>query len=308
MPNRQRNAAGYILHQDGDEVVLPQDGPYKFSCCGQDEGGCNLVHDIYVRTDAAGRVLMRAVRNDAETARVRQLDGGGTPQPHQTHFMTDATQRTLPMTRAERRALDANESQIDPAKGLIRDGGVMRFPLMMKDASMPATGMRGSGTAADPYIISTSAATPPTPLRTRRSATSPVADAAAITLAKVETEKAIARETAAFIDSHRPGWRGSTDTIDFSASDAAYDARKLADSEAWRRQDAAEQPLGAYPMSAGIGNACTIDGQPGTLQPDGAWLVCRPTAGPTRADAMTGDARDVAYREMCDQLTNAWRG
>jgi hypothetical protein len=73
-------------------------------------------------------------------------------------------------------------------------------------------------------------------------------------------------------------------------------------STAWHRPLPDGAPAGAYPLSAGEGSACTINGAPGTLQREGDWLICRPAP----AESAT-DPRDAAYRDYCDRLTNAWR-
>jgi hypothetical protein len=92
----------------------------------------------------------------------------------------------------------------------------------------------------------------------------------------------------------------------------AYEASCRELTDAWKLPAA-----GAYPLSAGEGSACTIDGAPDMLRKtaDGRWL----TSEPTRTDATPHDPRrpisvadaqairDAAYREMCDELTNAWR-
>jgi hypothetical protein len=98
----------------------------------------------------------------------------------------------------------------------------------------------------------------------------------------------------------------------------------------WRTQDAAaveNLPFGRYPISAGEGNPCTINGEIGTLQREGDYLVCRATPiGPTRSGESAGDAvltsraaldaisveqgqaiKDAAYNEMCAELRDAWK-
>jgi hypothetical protein len=87
---------------------------------------------------------------------------------------------------------------------------------------------------------------------------------------------------------------------------AAYRDVALRDSNAWRSpppvvptRDAAP-PDGAYPLSAGEGTACTINGAPGTLERDGEWLVCVPVADMT-------DAREAAYDEVALRDEHAWK-
>jgi hypothetical protein len=109
--------------------------------------------------------------------------------------------------------------------------------------------------------------------------------------------------------------------------DWAYSQRCLQDSEAWRTPppafDAvpAQAPSGKFPMTAGVGTACDLNGERGTLQPDGSgFLVCRVDRhiGPTRSSAPAnrsndsrtlemGDEQQAAYREYLDHLENAWR-
>jgi hypothetical protein len=96
---------------------------------------------------------------------------------------------------------------------------------------------------------------------------------------------------------------------------ADYDA---ADANAWRhppngpplQRDASGEfgrdiPAGAYPLSAGEGGRCTINGQDGRLVRKGNWLVCQPTrANDTQS---LQDARAEAYRLYDEEMANAWR-
>jgi hypothetical protein len=83
-------------------------------------------------------------------------------------------------------------------------------------------------------------------------------------------------------------------------------------------------PPGRFPMSAGIGSPCDLNGERGTLQPDGSgYLVCKVThhlgpsrSGTSRGDAMTrghqgvtGDraAVEAAWLQMVGDTANAWR-
>jgi hypothetical protein len=129
------------------------------------------------------------------------------------------------MTRAERRALDdayaGNSAQLGP-DGIIHDGGKFRFPLMFKDArtDMPR---RGTGTASDPIVITTSQhdalatsrarAQKPTTADSERAARDAriaarrdARDVKAITHAVIATQAAIDASAAAEA-SHRPGFR-----------------------------------------------------------------------------------------------------
>jgi hypothetical protein len=64
-------------------------------------------------------------------------------------------------------------------------------------------------------------------------------------------------------------------------------------------------PVGAYPLSAGEGNRCTINGQDGRLVRKGNWLVCEPTR--TNDAQSLQDARAEAYRLYDEEMANAWR-
>jgi hypothetical protein len=97
----------------------------------------------------------------------------------------------------------------------------------------------------------------------------------------------------------------------------AYRDYDLADDERWRhppngpplQRDASGEvgrdiPAGAYPLSAGEGSRCTINGADGSLVRKGNWLVCEPV----RKDAMpVHDARAEAYRLYDEEMANAWR-
>ena len=84
----------------------------------------------------------------------------------------------------------------------------------------------------------------------------------------------------------------------------------------WRRgpqqQYDARPPVGSYgPFEARrIGEACTLDGQPGTLvaSADNKWLLCQPTR---RADSMpvtdTEAIKQQVFDEYVERLCNAWR-
>jgi len=113
---------------------------------------------------------------------------------------------------------------------------------------------------------------------------------------------------------HKPGYRYNTDAAAFAQQRAyAESVQRLCD--AWKQTDASP-PVGAYPLSGGEGNPCTIDGRPGVLvkTDDGNWLTCRPVS---RTDALpiglVYDApegqriKDAAWRQMCDEKANAWR-
>jgi hypothetical protein len=115
-------------------------------------------------------------------------------------------------------------------------------------------------------------------------------------------------------------WRAS-DVRVVDARQEAYRLSVIDDTNAWRR------PPGAYPLSAGEGTPCTIDGAPGHLRQAGdgsPWLECVPDevgAAPAKTDAVSrradamplkdamqrlNDARAAAYAEVEQLDATAW--
>jgi hypothetical protein len=91
-----------------------------------------------------------------------------------------------------------------------------------------------------------------------------------------------------------------------------------------RTQAMEHLPPGRFPMSAGVGSPCDLNGEGGTLQPDGSgYLVCKVPGhlGPSRSGTSSGDAMtrehqgiagdratvDAAWQEMVETTANAWR-
>jgi hypothetical protein len=173
------------------------------------------------------------------------------------------------------------------ANGAIRDGYGMRVPLFMMDSTqkaIAADARRKKVTQYDPYgrVKST-----------------------------YEEEEADSMMTDAELALHRPGYRTST-AVNDDAAVKAYRQYVADQANAWKKRDA--QPPGSYPLSAGEGSACTVDGRPGTLVREGDWLVCRPTqrtdAAPTGPvfDAAEGQRiKDAAWEEMCQRQRDAWK-
>jgi hypothetical protein len=108
---------------------------------------------------------------------------------------------------------------------------------------------------------------------------------------------------------HRPGFvtAGDSERI----RHAAWLESRQALCDAWRTP-ARDAAAGSYPLSAGEGSACTINGAPGTLVREGDVLVCRPHAtDAARRPTSMADAqriRDEAWRQSVTELENAWRG
>jgi len=100
---------------------------------------------------------------------------------------------------------------------------------------------------------------------------------------------------------HRPGYLVA-DTADVETPLAMADLE--AELAVAYRRDAAP-PANSYPLSAGVGSACSINGAPGELVRQGDWLVCKPV----RQDARSArDERPAAYDAYDAELVNAWRG
>jgi len=239
-----------------------------------------------------------------------------------------------------------DERAYDPTTGLIRDGVGIRVKMNLMDAA--PNGMRGRGTQDDPYVIETGLA--PRKRRHRARTSDPVGR---------ESGEILEESDAA----HRPGFRfgdaGRTASEDarrqrmiedsnawrtpemigqheYSFSDApagvtgaewARHQRMIADQEAWRRPSPAQWdavPSGKYPMSAGIGSPCDLNGERGVLVEDGTgFLVCRVPRhlGPSRSGTTSGDAGtrghqgitgdraavEAAWLQMVEDTANAWR-
>jgi len=175
-------------------------------------------------------------------------------------------------------------------RGVIRDGYGVRVPLFMMDSmqkAVRADARRRKAVERDPMG------------RVRST---------------FEEEEADAMMTDAELSLHRPGYR-TLGTLNDDEAVRAYNDSVREKCNAWRKRD--ERPAGAYPYDPGReGQACTIDGRPGTLQRRGDALVCVPNgesssnsdAVPRTMDAATAQRiRDQAWEEMCERQRNAWK-
>jgi hypothetical protein len=138
----------------------------------------------------------------------------------------------------------------------------------------------------------------------------------------------LARQQRIFEDSN--AWRGPQASPPATTADAAPPQGVTAaewarhqmiqdQANAWRPKDAYSSdpytgsptrpapkvPLGAYPLSAGEGNQCSVNGAAGHLVKEGNFLVCRADA----SDAAVGtrDAVDAAWNAMVTEQSEAWR-
>ena len=142
-----------------------------------------------------------------------------------------------------------------------------------------------------------------------------------------QTEDAVARRfgLSDALQLHRPGFRRNTDVGALARVQQAYTDAEMADAEAWRnpavRLDYKEYggdeprntgsgapgrgsgaPAGAYPLSAGEGSTCTVNGQAGVLVRQGNWLVCKPR----RNQDAAFDAKQAAYEAYDREMSQAY--
>jgi hypothetical protein len=262
----------YKTVKDGETIRLPNDGitPYRMSCCD-----CNLVHQIYSEITPAG-VDLRVYRDDGETQRLRQ----------QQQLVTDAQPTRQPMTRrqerrAKRRFEDYTRIEYHPGMtGVLQDGERLHVPVYMKDARQPVS----------------------TPASTQLS----LAEVREITEARMATMQTM---DAAFLDQHRPHF------VDYDRTESEKARAEMIQRtcDAWRDTPA---PKSAPSQE---GDPCFVDGGRGYLVADRITgnLICKlrpetpprvPPTNPSTADAAAGQAlKDAAYRQMCDELVNAWK-
>jgi hypothetical protein len=254
-------------------------------------------------------------------------------------------------------AADADDPAAFGPDGLLRDGFKIRVPVELMDAKLPlqrvatvprniVTGLTGKD-SLDRYFFPDGTEKPARTPRTERHL--PAADvdrygankpgfrtADAITVDDGEAIKNAAYNEMChdLQDAWKTPEQRTADArqVTDAACPAGVDPRDFAYrqmctdlQDAWKAPaafDAAavqDLPAGRYPLSAGIGSICDLNGEQGTLQPDGAgYLVCKVTrhVGPTRADAVpprTMSAADgqalksAAWNEMVADLSSAWR-
>jgi hypothetical protein len=200
------------------------------------------------------------------------------------------------MTR--RRYIDRDGRLVDDsvaldARGVLKDGYGLRTPMQFMDAEQ----RRVARDARRRKVVERD------PMGRVRS-----------TFAEEEEEGADAMTTDAQLALHRPGYRTSTRVNDDAAVEA-YRQYVADQASAWKKHNA-QPPPGAYPLSAGVGTACTINGAPGVLveSDDGQCLVCKPAArqdgaptGPVFDAAEGQRIKDAAWQQMVDEQREAWR-
>jgi hypothetical protein len=180
------------------------------------------------------------------------------------------------------------------SRGLLRDGQTLRVPLYLRDG------------AINPRLTPTQ--------RAKAQHDQQTADARARQFGLTDA-----------LQFHRPGFRRNTDAAALARARQAYAAYDAADAAAYKQtRDYSEHtggdpdrtgtgapgrgsnaPAGAYPLSAGEGTACTINGAAGTLVRQGNSLVCQPRRA---TDAAAFDAKAQAYADYDREMANAWRG
>jgi hypothetical protein len=219
------------------------------------------------------------------------------------HAAQRVLERNFKMTRrSERRA----RRIADRTNDVVADGTVIRVPLMMMDAALRDDLHRRYPPATD--------------------------DATSTAAVVAVTEFVMQRDAAAADVYHfnRPGFRFG-DAAGHVRAQESYEAgvRELCD--AWRAKDGVDvtkagtaaaqiKPVGAWSKGIGMkaGDSCSFDGKKGVLVDAGDYLVCQtqpetaprvPATNPSSADAQPGTRAhvDAVWRQMCDELTNAWK-
>jgi hypothetical protein len=99
--------------------------------------------------------------------------------------------------------------------------------------------------------------------------------------------------------------RKKEETEDADPRAQAYADYDAATADAWKHPASfTDAKSGIYPLSAGEGSACDLNGERGTLVREGDHLVCRVTQAPRGGDRA---AVEDAYRAYDEQAQNAWR-
>jgi hypothetical protein len=322
---------GYTDHQDGDVFELPlDDRVYHFACCGEDGGGCNLVHDFRGFVDDNGNIKVEVRRNPEETARLRQMENGGSfsdppfsvadahPPAKETFMLDSAMEQRVAARKAARRARITARN--GTASNLAQDGEVVRVPLYSRDRQF-IDGLREKY-PPQPQPLQPPAYYPDGLVSApdlddgrhrRRTVTRDpmgrevetteeddarrVFDRGPVTIQTYDSTGNLTSDPYQFC---RPGFRVG----DRSIHDEAYETmcRDLAD--AWRPDPANDAafhilPVGAVQKFIGInpGDTCQIDSRRGRWEEhtDGL-LYCRPLpeGPPPRSDAVPSHQRDDA--------------
>jgi hypothetical protein len=366
-----KGKSGFIQKRDGNGFILKPGSrvPYRFCCCGDSDansvhGGCYLTHDLYGEINDDGEIEITVYVNNQVTERARavadaahsftsapifQILDSAPPAPRKAQQMRTSTRR--------RRILDENRDALDE-NGILKDGHSIRVSMMDAEASRGArrftitdsdkiaeaiaitkAAMKGTGTAADPYIINTGATqfsdaqlalhkpgyryrfnddtvtTEEEHHHTRRKRKTIYRDSEGREAGTAETGDAINETEKAYsemLDHLHNGWK----TPPATDAGVGYAANGY---EGMPTRAIPTMPAGAYPLSAGEGNLCSKDGSPGRLKRVGEWLVCETTpVGATRADSaprvdsMSAEEaqpiRDQAYEQYVNEIRNAWRG
>jgi hypothetical protein len=143
-------------------LILPQDGPYSFACCG-----CSMVHDLHASVDDDGEIALQVFNNDAETERLPALDQRTARRERRARreadaattpicvILGDAQPKGLPMAPAPRNYIINDEKYLDE-NGLVKPGGKLRVPAEMRDSASPLLRFAPAPTrSSEPMIIET---------------------------------------------------------------------------------------------------------------------------------------------------------
>jgi hypothetical protein len=337
----------------GESAIVPQDRPYLLAVEGSDK-----IYSLTHTVDSDGQIHMAVdIANETEyLAADRASRRSGLT-------MQDGTQRrntTMPRTFD---VFDEDDKRAYDSAGVIRDGAGIRVKMNCMDAAPNNNGLRGRGTQDDPYIIGTEAPrrrrrrTQRDPMGNETGEVLEESDAVyrspGFRLGDAASRAMIDAAYASYVEGLTSAWKSPQNISDAQratadACPAGVDPRTWAYEQGVREMcDAWKKPPpvifdangpevaattramenlspGRFPMSAGIGSPCDLNGERGTLQPDGSgYLVCKVThhLGPSRSGTSSGDAVtrghqgitgdraavEAAWLQMVRDTANAWR-
>jgi hypothetical protein len=332
------------LHQYGEFARMPDDGkPFHLAC-----EGCNTVYDLRFKND--GDTTHMAV--DINPDETRQLADARASR----HFMHDtgpASGRSAPHRGDSSMPVARKRFTVADAPDILPDGAVLHVPAQeMRDSARRFGGtgplVINSGMRLDRFYFPDgtpkNSGDEPEPRRRRKtygreggrfeeSDHRPhFADADRSASERARAERMALDAQAWMSPEQRAQNVSDAQRATADAPPAGVDARAWAreltrreTQDAWKTaplgtgvltQAMESLPPGRFPMSAGVGTICDLNGEQGTLQPDGSgYLVCKVTrrVGPTRVEptnrGATGDraAVDRAWEELQEATRSAWQ-
>jgi hypothetical protein len=316
----------------GQEALMPQGKPFRLAIEGVDRE-FELVH----RIDDEGQIRMSL--DVADTSRRRSMQDVRRP-PHIQHDIDDDTAydehgalldgHSVRVPMREMRDANRNEPLIiNTPFNLRREFHADGTPRNRRDGSSRRSRQ------ADPTITQADDHKPGFRLGDGRATVDAKVAAYNEMVSDLQTAwmspEQRARNTSVTADAAPPAGISAADFARFQMIQEMSDAWRPRDADpnglststgASTRATASVPPVGAYcPAGFGAkpGDPCVFEGSPvGKLVERDGWLFCEFTPlGPTRPDStsdrtMTADQaqaiKDQAYKEMCDDLVNAWKG